>query len=162
MPAALVIDDNFHNRHIFRIALTYVGYDVTEADDGLTGLDALQSSAFQLIILDLRMPGLDGAEVLKILRRSDEWQKIQVVVVTANPHMVTEEVLTLSDYVLQKPLDITTFSALAQRLYARSIALAAAPVSKPVHDPAAAPTSEAAHDPTAARTTETSRNSNTN
>ncbi len=173
MPTALVIDDNFHNRHIFRIALTFAGYDVTEADDGLTGLDALQSSAFQLIILDLRMPGLDGTEVLKILRRSDEWQKIQVVVVTANPHMVTEEVLTLSDYVLQKPVDITTFSALAQRLYARSVALTTAPVSESAHDPSAAPlsdpvhgttvapTSEAARDQTTTRTIETARDSKT-
>ncbi len=146
MPAALVIDDNFHNRHIFRIALTFAGYDVTEADDGLTGLDALKSNAFQLIILDLRMPGLDGAEVLKILRKSAEWQKIQVVVVTANPHMVTEEVLTMSDYVLQKPVDITTFSALAQRLYARSVALSATPDSEAPHDPTAAPATEASHD----------------
>ncbi len=128
MPAALVIDDNFHNRHIFHIALEFVGYEVTEADDGLTGLEALKHGTYQLIILDLRMPGLDGGEVLKIMRKSEEWQNLQVVVITANPHMVTEEVGETADYVLQKPVDISTFSALAQRLYTNSVT---AEASKP-------------------------------
>ena len=121
MPTALVIDDNFHNRHIFRIALEHAGYGVTESDDGLKGLSELKRRAFELVILDLRMPGMDGSDVLRIMRKSDEWQSTQVVVVTANPHMVTDDVRTMADYVLQKPVDIPTFSALAQRLYAQGI-----------------------------------------
>jgi CheY-like chemotaxis protein len=123
MPTALVIDDNFHNRHIFRIALEHAGYGVTESDDGLKGLNALKSASFELVILDLRMPGMDGTDVLRIMRKTEEWQTTQVVVVTANPHMVTDDIRTMADYVLQKPVDILTFSALAQRLYARSLNL---------------------------------------
>jgi len=123
MPTALVIDDNFHNRHIFRIAVEHAGYGVTESDDGLKGLSALKSGAFELVILDLRMPGMDGTDVLRIMRKTEEWQTTQVVVVTANPHMVTDDIRTMADYVLQKPVDILTFGALAQRLYARSLNL---------------------------------------
>ena len=123
MPTAFVIDDNFHNRHIFRIALEHAGYGVTESDDGLKGLSALKSGAFELVILDLRMPGMDGTDVLRIMRKTEEWQTTQVVVVTANPHMVTDDIRTMADYVLQKPVDILTFGALAQRLYARSLNL---------------------------------------
>src|SRR5215213_5118499 len=88
MPTALVIDDNFHNRHIFRIALEHAGYGVTESDDGLKGLNELKRTSYELVILDLRMPGIDGSDVLRIMRKTDEWQTTQVVVVTANPHMV--------------------------------------------------------------------------
>jgi len=49
---------------------------------------------------------MDGSDVLRIMRKTDEWQTTQVVVVTANPHMVTEDIRTLADYVLQKPVDI--------------------------------------------------------
>ena len=121
MPSVLVIDDNFHNRHIFRIALEHAGYVVTESDDGLKGLNELKRSPYELVILDLRMPGMDGSDVLRIMRKTDEWQTTQVVVVTANPHMVTDDIRTMADYVLQKPVDIPTFSALAQRLYARNV-----------------------------------------
>lgn len=120
MPTALVIDDNFHNRHIFRIALEFAGYEVTESEDGLKGLTALRNSSFDLVILDLRMPGIDGSEVLRVMRQTKEWNATQVVVVTANPHMVTEEVGTLADYVLHKPVDVLTFSELAKRLYAKT------------------------------------------
>src|SRR5690606_27158947 len=104
----------------FRIALEFAGYDVTESEDGEKGLAQLRDGTFDLVILDLRMPGMDGSEVLRIIRQTKEWNATQVVVVTANPHMVTEEVGTLADYVLHKPVDILTFSELAKRLYART------------------------------------------
>jgi len=120
MPAAPVIDDSFHNRHIFRVALEQAGYEVTESDDGRKGLSELKRGSFQLVILDLRMPGMDGSDVLRIMRKSDEWHATQVVAVTANPHMVTDDVRRMANYVLQKPVDIPAFSALAQRLYSQS------------------------------------------
>ncbi len=121
MPTALVVDDNFHNRHIFRIALEHAGYGVTESDDGLKGLNELKSHPYQLVIFDLRMPGMDGADVLRIIRKSDRWRGMMVVVVTANPYMITDDVRSMANYVLQKPVDIPTFSALAQRLYAKNL-----------------------------------------
>jgi two-component system, chemotaxis family, chemotaxis protein CheY len=120
MVAALVIDDNFHNRHIFRIALEHAGFGVTESEDGLKGLNALKNGEYELVILDLRMPGMDGTDVLRIMRKTEELQATQVVVVTANPHMVTDDIRTMADYVLQKPVDIPTFAALARRLFAKS------------------------------------------
>ncbi|NJR12396.1 response regulator, partial [bacterium] len=66
---ALIIDDNFNNRDIFRIALESIGFHVTEAENGADGLKILHSHIFHLLVLDLQMPLIDGLEVLKELRR---------------------------------------------------------------------------------------------
>lgn len=116
MLSALVIDDNFHNRNIFRIALEQVGYYVTESINGIDGLERINHSDYSLVVLDLHMPMMDGKDVLRTLRGAARWQNLQVIVVTANPHMATDEIHTLVDYVLQKPVDIESFCKLVKRL----------------------------------------------
>lgn len=64
----LVVDDNRLNRELARAILENLGADFTDAEDGLAGLEAAQSAAFDVILLDIRMPGLDGPATLKRLR----------------------------------------------------------------------------------------------
>jgi PAS domain S-box-containing protein len=64
----LVVDDNPINRELVRAILSPLGVEVTEAVDGPTGLDAAAGLPFDVILLDIRMPGLDGPQVLARLR----------------------------------------------------------------------------------------------
>jgi CheY-like chemotaxis protein len=64
----LVVDDNPVNRELARSVLEQLGAEVTEAADGLSGLEAAQALPVDVILLDIRMPGLDGPEVLARLR----------------------------------------------------------------------------------------------
>jgi len=114
--SALIIDDNWFNRDIFRIALESCSYHVTQADDGVKGSDLLAKEAFDLLILDLLMPNMDGGSLLKTVRLNKAYDKLQVVVVTANAHMVTQEIQELANYVMYKPVNLQAFAQLAIRL----------------------------------------------
>lgn len=116
VPAALIIDDNFYNRHIFHIALEAVGYQVVETEDGIAGLSTLETQPFHLLVLDLQMPVMDGRAVLNKLRTQDRYRDMHIIVVTANAHMATSDIDDLADYVMYKPIDVQEFSEFARRL----------------------------------------------
>ncbi|MFA6319138.1 MAG: response regulator, partial [Elusimicrobiota bacterium] len=66
--SVLIIDDEESMRDSCRQLLTRRGYQVREAEDGAAGLAALRGRGFDLVLLDLRLPGMDGLEVLKAVR----------------------------------------------------------------------------------------------
>lgn len=118
--SALIVDDNWYNRDVFRIALENADYNVTEAENGQDGLDHLEKRTFNLLVLDLQMPGIDGQTVLKTIRQQERHSKMRIVVVTANPHMATEAVDEMADHVMQKPIDVVSFARFTQRLKSAS------------------------------------------
>jgi hypothetical protein len=79
----LVVEDDAGVREIIRRALSMEGLKVVEAGNGIEALARLAESAPSLILLDLMMPEMDGFGFIEELRRSDEWNKIPVVVLTA-------------------------------------------------------------------------------
>jgi len=79
----LVVDDEAAMRDACRQVLEREGIEVTEAPSGRGALEALAGRAFQLVILDLKMPGMDGMAVLKEIRR--EHKETSVIVITGYP-----------------------------------------------------------------------------
>jgi two-component system, chemotaxis family, chemotaxis protein CheY len=65
----LTVDDSPSLRMAIRIALTGAGYAVTEAGDGVEGLNKAKGSRFDLIITDLNMPNMDGLTMIRELRK---------------------------------------------------------------------------------------------
>lgn len=80
----LIIDDDEDLRLLARRALVKGGHRVLEADDGVAGLEAIESQRPDLIVLDLNMPGVDGFEVLRRLRADDIGRSVPVIVLTAH------------------------------------------------------------------------------
>ena len=70
MPKILIIDDDKLVRESTQILLRSKGYDVVVAPDGKAGLEQAQSATFDLAIVDLFMPGMDGLQVIKALHES--------------------------------------------------------------------------------------------
>ena len=79
-PRVLVVDDEPQLRRALRLVLRANGYDVTEVATGEAALDAAVTAAWDLMILDLVLPDLDGVEVCRRLR---EWSQVPVVVLSA-------------------------------------------------------------------------------
>src|SRR5687768_11476737 len=77
----LVVDDDEEMRSLLRRSLEFDGHQVTERDRGTQVLKALHEEAFDLVILDNRMPGLNGLDLLPALRR--EFPHVPVLLVTA-------------------------------------------------------------------------------
>lgn len=67
----LVADDDAGILHTCRKILTHAGYEVTTAPDGNAALSQLKSSRYDLLLVDLKMPGLSGLETLTMARKID-------------------------------------------------------------------------------------------
>ncbi len=103
----LVVDDNELNRDMLSRRLAARGYGVRTAADGRSALELLASGRFDLVLLDVMMPGVNGLEVLGTLRRTRSVADLPVIMVTARDQSEdTVEALRLgaNDYVT-KPID---------------------------------------------------------
>jgi CheY-like chemotaxis protein len=69
VPRILVVDDDAAIRELLRFVLEEEGYEVIEAADGAEGLQRYQEAPTALVITDLQMPGMDGLELMRALRR---------------------------------------------------------------------------------------------
>src|SRR5487761_586552 len=78
----LVVDDDALVGDMYRLGLVRAGYNVLVAKDGPTGLQMAAASAPALIFLDMRMPRMDGIEVLERLMADDATRRIPVVMLS--------------------------------------------------------------------------------
>jgi len=111
----LIIDDEPHLPHQFARFLRKHGYEVYTASDGEMGLQELQRNNIDLVLLDLRLPGMSGLEVLTHVRKSD--QELPVIILTAFGDVqsaVTAMKLGASDYLL-KGFDLDELLLVVQR-----------------------------------------------
>ena len=78
----LVVDDNASNRDLLFRRLSHDGHHVARADSGRRALEVLEVEAFDLILLDLLMPDLNGFEVLERLKADERWHDIPVIMIS--------------------------------------------------------------------------------
>jgi adenylate cyclase len=115
-PAAalLVVDDEEGNRYTLGRRLEREGYtNITMANDGRKALELLQSQRFDLVLLDIMMPGLNGYQVLEHLKSSRELRHVPVIMISAIEEMASVVrciELGAEDY-LPKPFDPTLLRA---------------------------------------------------
>jgi len=103
----LVVDDEELNREGLARRLERHEYAVTSARSGREAIDLLGERKFDLVLLDIMMPGMNGLEVLKFLRRVDSLIELPIIMVTAkgeSEDIVEAFELGANDYVT-KPLD---------------------------------------------------------
>ena len=81
----LLVDDNAINRHVARLLLAPAGIVTTEAVNGKDALERLTAEPFDLVLLDIHMPVMDGPETVKRVRAAEEpWRAIPVIALTAD------------------------------------------------------------------------------
>jgi len=105
---ALLVDDNAINRQIIKLFLAPHGIVIVEAVDGRTALDTLAKQAFDIVLLDVHMPGMDGCETIRRIRESGApWAQVPVIALTADAMLGDRErylALGMDDYI-SKPID---------------------------------------------------------
>lgn len=111
----LVIDDEKNIREGLQMALEDDGYEVLTAEDGTVGLQKALTEVVDLVITDLRMPGVGGQELLR--RVTSETPGVPVIVLTGHGTVETAvEAMRMGAYdFLTKPLDLDRLSLLVKR-----------------------------------------------
>ena len=90
----LVAEDNAFNRRLLEETLTVCGHRVTLAEDGRQAIEMSEQQRFAMILLDIRMPGIDGIEVARqIRRREQEFSEtpVPIIAITADADAATRE-----------------------------------------------------------------------
>lgn len=116
----LLIEDDRALAHGIRVALAGEGYTLDWLGDGASGLHAMRSETFDLLVLDLGLPRLDGIELLRLIRA--EKRDVPVLVLTARDG-VAERIAALdegADDYLIKPFDVDELKARIRALLRRS------------------------------------------
>jgi two-component system cell cycle response regulator DivK len=104
----LYIEDNPGNRMLVRRILEVEGYTITEAEDGPTGLEIAAREQFDLILLDINLPEIDGYDLAKRMRTMSNLDDVPILAVTANVmHGDKERTYEAGcDGFIPKPIDV--------------------------------------------------------
>lgn len=114
-PSALVVDDEKSSRLNIKDLLSSEGFHVEEADDGLSALEFLKRKSFDVVLLDIRMPKMDGLTVLKQMKKLQP--QLPVIMFTAfgtSERAIEAMKVGAFDYVT-KPFDVEELLAVVRR-----------------------------------------------
>ncbi|MGA2287660.1 putative bifunctional diguanylate cyclase/phosphodiesterase [Bradyrhizobium sp.] len=106
-PRLLIVDDVSDNRAVLTRRFQSRGFQIVEAENGLEALELIETGAFDLVLLDIVMPGIDGIETLRRIRSQRSPSELPVIMVTAkaeNTDVVHALEAGANDYVT-KPVD---------------------------------------------------------
>lgn len=105
----LIIDDEETVRDSLKILLDYQGYQADIASDGRQGLDMLSKKEYFLLVLDIKMPDIDGFEILA--KAQEAYPDMKIIIITGFGTLdVARQALALgADHYFDKPIDIQRF-----------------------------------------------------
>jgi CheY-like chemotaxis protein len=119
----LFVEDDPMNRRVVRDMLNVVGASMSEAADAETGLQMIDTNSYNIVLMDLRMPGMDGLTAIRHLRdRADEKAALPVIVVTADTATdLRQQCLTSgADEVIMKPVAMAALLDAMARMITKS------------------------------------------
>ena len=105
MPRILLVEDEEKLARFVELELTHEGYEVDKAFDGRTGLEKAEAGGFDLMLLDIMLPGINGLEVLRRIRKASSLPVIMLTARDAVMDKVTGLDMGADDYIT-KPFSI--------------------------------------------------------
>jgi CheY-like chemotaxis protein len=107
----LVVEDNELNRRVVSHMLGTAGIQADEADEGAAGLSMINAHDYDVVLMDLRMPVMDGLSAIRAIRaRRDAKGEVPVIVLTADtgPDIRAECLLAGADDMIMKPVGMNS------------------------------------------------------
>ena len=116
MPSILLVDDEQSQRTILKRVLEREGHEIETADNGKTALQLLRKTQFNLVISDMRMPQMNGRDLLKVIK--EQWTDLPVLIVTAFAELDDAIDLVAREgafYYLEKPINLDSLKSEVNR-----------------------------------------------
>ena len=107
-PRILIAEDFEENRIALKLILKHAGFDVIEAENGQQAVDAVRREEPDLVLMDITLPGIDGLQATREIRRDQKFERLPIIVVSAHDSEdVRREAVEAggSEYV-NKPIEI--------------------------------------------------------
>jgi two-component system cell cycle response regulator DivK len=116
----LVVEDNADNMKLFRWTLEDEGYQTTSATSGEESLETAQRELFDLVIMDISLPGIDGKDAARRLRMNPEYAKRPILAATAHAVRQEENEIRRCGFtdMITKPIDEFQLVEMIERLLA--------------------------------------------
>jgi CheY-like chemotaxis protein len=117
-PVVLIVEDHDDTREMLKTFLGMVGCHVIEAEDGERALNVAEKARPDLILLDMKIPRLDGLTVTRLIRSHPNLHGVPIVAVTGNgtPQFQAEVLRAGCNHCLVKPIDFDRLEELIQML----------------------------------------------
>ena len=117
-PRILVVDDERSMREMLQIVLRREGYEVLLAENGRAALDMLEKEPVDLLISDIKMPGLDGYELIKTIRATPKLADIPAIALTGFGMQTDIDQLRAAGFncCIPKPADVEDMLPLIREL----------------------------------------------
>ena len=121
LPLVLIVDDNDRNRKLARDVLRLAQFRTLEAVTAAEGIAVASAHLPDVILMDLRLPDLDGTEAVRMLRAEPRTARIPIVAVTALPLDARDDWLFDAGFAgyIVKPIDIDAFPDVVRGYCAR-------------------------------------------
>jgi two-component system cell cycle response regulator DivK len=115
-PVVLIVDDSDKNRKLAREVLRAAGLRTLEAARGDEAIAVTAERRPDLVLLDLRLPDMDGTDVARALRDAEATRRIPIVALSASPNAGGDELRAAGfDGYLEKPIDVRAFPEQVRR-----------------------------------------------
>ena len=102
----LVVDDNTDHRELMVIMLEAEGHKIFTARDGSQGLEQIKTNHPDLVICDVMMPGVDGIEMVKVLRQLPEHINTPILMISAHGDVRANAIQAGANRTIGKPFDL--------------------------------------------------------
>lgn len=110
----LVVDDEENIRLLYKEELTEEGYDVTLAENGFDAIDIIKKDNIDLVVLDIKMPKIDGIETLRLLK--EERRDLPVILCSAYGEYKQDFCTWASDAYIVKTADLTELKSVIKNM----------------------------------------------
>ena len=120
----LIVDDEYHIVELLKFNIKNAGYEVITANNGVDGLNLAKEEKPSLVLLDLMLPGMDGYDVCKEIKKNNKTSNIAIIMLTAKGEEL-DKILGLelgADDYITKPFSVRELLARTKAVLRRSVA----------------------------------------
>jgi len=116
----LLVEDNILNQRLMTINLSSLGHKVTVANNGLEGVELFKKNPFDLILMDIMMPVMDGIEATKVIREIEKRENKYTPIIAFTANTLNNDYHTCKsngmDHLLEKPFSVSKFTQILEEL----------------------------------------------